>query len=221
MLADYVHVWHIASQVNLSSRQLDDIRWKWTADGQYSAKTAYRILFQGMIRANYNLLIWSSRTTLSARCMHGWPFKGAAIQRTNWQRRTGLTRQFAPCASSTRRLPYTYLPNASSPGRCGSKSSNASTPKSRLRRPWSPPLKTGGTALSNPYPWLAGGRSIASLFAPGGASGRREMLEFLSTDRQRSMRFARSSMRNFGSGARPALSGQCGCHLTRDCALVY
>lgn len=59
VLADYVHVWHIASQVNLSPGQPDDIHWKWTADGQYSAKTAYRILFQGMIRANYNLLIWA------------------------------------------------------------------------------------------------------------------------------------------------------------------
>uniref|UniRef100_A0A453SA40 Reverse transcriptase zinc-binding domain-containing protein n=1 Tax=Aegilops tauschii subsp. strangulata TaxID=200361 RepID=A0A453SA40_AEGTS len=71
VLADYVRVWNITAQVNLSPTQPDDIRWKWTADGQYSARTAYQMLFQGRIRTNHNMLIWSSRTPPKCQ-MHAW-----------------------------------------------------------------------------------------------------------------------------------------------------
>lgn len=71
VLRDYLFVWAITSTINLSPNQQDDIRWKWTADGQYSARSAYQLLFQGLIRCNYDMLIWSSRTPPKCQ-MHAW-----------------------------------------------------------------------------------------------------------------------------------------------------
>ncbi|KAE8804077.1 hypothetical protein D1007_20040 [Hordeum vulgare] len=50
------------AKVHLLPEQADDTRWKWTADGLYSARSACQLIFQGTVRANYDMLILSSGT---------------------------------------------------------------------------------------------------------------------------------------------------------------
>ncbi|RLM54729.1 hypothetical protein C2845_PM10G10510 [Panicum miliaceum] len=70
---DYLHLWQRLEEVQLQPDLEDTVRWKWSADGCYSAKTAYqalrigRIPFQGADRIwktwappRVNLFFWSA-----------------------------------------------------------------------------------------------------------------------------------------------------------------
>ena len=46
-LHEYVLLWNAVQQVQLDESREDSIVWRWTADGEYTTKGAYRIQFQG------------------------------------------------------------------------------------------------------------------------------------------------------------------------------
>jgi hypothetical protein len=45
-MAEFIHLWDLVQQVQLS-KQGNKIEWKWTANGECSAKLAYLIQFRG------------------------------------------------------------------------------------------------------------------------------------------------------------------------------
>jgi hypothetical protein len=45
----------------------DTVAWRWSADGSYSATTAYRLQFEGLIRTNFEDNIWNSGSPLKCR----------------------------------------------------------------------------------------------------------------------------------------------------------
>ena len=45
-MAEFVILWDLIQQVQLTDRT-DEIRWRWTADGIYTSKSAYRAQFNG------------------------------------------------------------------------------------------------------------------------------------------------------------------------------
>lgn len=45
-MAEFVLPWDCLLQVQMTDEP-DEIRWRWTADGQYSSKSAYEIQFRG------------------------------------------------------------------------------------------------------------------------------------------------------------------------------
>jgi hypothetical protein len=45
-IMDYLHVWNAVATVQLND-QPDRVIWRWTADGKYSAKSAYNMMHQG------------------------------------------------------------------------------------------------------------------------------------------------------------------------------
>ena len=45
-IAEFVSLWFLVQNVQLTDSE-DEIRWKWTADGNYTAKSAYNIQFSG------------------------------------------------------------------------------------------------------------------------------------------------------------------------------
>ena len=74
----------------------DEVRWKWTANGQYSAVSAYEMQFEGSTRFNYWDIVWSSQAPLKCRifswlallgkchtadCLQkkGWPHNAACV----------------------------------------------------------------------------------------------------------------------------------------------
>lgn len=56
-LWQYVQLWIRLQDLGLSEGP-DTLRWRWTADGMYSAKSCYEFLFQGSIRSRSWRLNW-------------------------------------------------------------------------------------------------------------------------------------------------------------------
>ncbi|WVZ62397.1 hypothetical protein U9M48_012153 [Paspalum notatum var. saurae] len=56
-MADFIKLWDLVQAVYLSDAE-DTIRWKWTADGVYSSKSAYLVQFNGFVRSSNAKFIW-------------------------------------------------------------------------------------------------------------------------------------------------------------------
>jgi len=44
-LQEYILLWKVAQQIQLNDSREDTIVWRWTTDGEYTTKSAYRIQF--------------------------------------------------------------------------------------------------------------------------------------------------------------------------------
>jgi hypothetical protein len=60
IVADYIRLWMVIGGLNFdpSDTRSDEIVWLWSASGEYTAKSAYRMEFQGSTRSNFRALIW-------------------------------------------------------------------------------------------------------------------------------------------------------------------
>lgn len=61
VLCDYVQVWELLESVHLDKAVSDRFVWKWSADGRYSASSAYRAFFIGLTS------LWGAKGTLAVR----------------------------------------------------------------------------------------------------------------------------------------------------------
>lgn len=57
---ELIMLWDKVNSVQLTDQE-DVMRWRWTNDGQYSAKSAYNIQFQGAFCPFNNLAIWKAK----------------------------------------------------------------------------------------------------------------------------------------------------------------
>ena len=60
-IAEFVSLWFLVQNVQLTDSE-DEIRWKWTADGNYTAKSAYNIQFSGAYCTFDAKAIWRAKT---------------------------------------------------------------------------------------------------------------------------------------------------------------
>jgi hypothetical protein len=77
-----MHLWMAvqrASPAALVGSDRDIYRWKWRADGQFTSRTAYRMLFQGVIGLPAAPLVWHSFAPLKHK-LHAW----LALRRRCW-----------------------------------------------------------------------------------------------------------------------------------------
>ena len=63
---DFLRLWRLMQNVTLSPTDTDSIRWTLTTDGLYSAKSAYRLQFEGQIQSIAPNMIW--KIWAPARC---------------------------------------------------------------------------------------------------------------------------------------------------------
>jgi hypothetical protein len=68
IVADYISLWMVIDRLNFdpSDTRSDEIVWLWSASGEYMAKSAYHMQFQGSTRSNFKALIW--RVWAPSRC---------------------------------------------------------------------------------------------------------------------------------------------------------
>ena len=59
---EFVSLWIRIHNIQLQPGVQDSIAWKWTPDGKYSTRSAYRIQFQGSFRKFRPDLIWKACT---------------------------------------------------------------------------------------------------------------------------------------------------------------
>jgi hypothetical protein len=89
-LRDYLRLWSaIQAVAHLAHGEADSSRWKWTADGCYSSKSAFLTLFHGTMALPGAPHVWHSFALLKFK-MHAW----LALRRRCWTadrpRRRGL-----------------------------------------------------------------------------------------------------------------------------------
>lgn len=65
-MVEYVDVWRMIQWITLSN-DLDQIIWRWTTNGIYSAASRYQALFTGSIIAPFWWLIWKSWAPQNAK----------------------------------------------------------------------------------------------------------------------------------------------------------
>jgi len=65
-LTDFLHLWAIVDSIQLSDQPNKTI-WRWTADGVYSAKSAYNMLHIGSITMPGHRLIWKTWAPLRVK----------------------------------------------------------------------------------------------------------------------------------------------------------
>jgi hypothetical protein len=68
-----VQLWVSIQRVQLRVDVEDDISWKLTANGQYSAASAYKLQFLGLVESSLNNLVWKVWATPKAKkpCLIG------------------------------------------------------------------------------------------------------------------------------------------------------
>jgi hypothetical protein len=59
-MAEFVQLWDCLLQVQLTE-EADEIRWRWTADGRYSSKSAYEMQFRGTYCTFNTKTIWRAK----------------------------------------------------------------------------------------------------------------------------------------------------------------
>uniref|UniRef100_A0A453T4B1 Uncharacterized protein n=1 Tax=Aegilops tauschii subsp. strangulata TaxID=200361 RepID=A0A453T4B1_AEGTS len=63
---EYVELWRLLQTIQLSNEP-DKLSWKWTADGSYSARSAYHALFIGATTAPFWRPIWKTWAPSNAK----------------------------------------------------------------------------------------------------------------------------------------------------------
>jgi hypothetical protein len=58
--SQFVELWYLIASVNLRGDQEDDIVWRLTPNGEYSAKSAHEVQFLGSIASPINKYIWKA-----------------------------------------------------------------------------------------------------------------------------------------------------------------
>jgi hypothetical protein len=84
-LLEFINLWVLLMNVNLNEEEHDSIGWKWTASGDYSATSAYKIQFQG----SHNLFkighLWKAKVEPKVK-VFGWTTCIKSYLRpTSWQ----------------------------------------------------------------------------------------------------------------------------------------
>lgn len=65
-ILDYLHLWQLLANVHLSS-QPDRTMWRWTANGDYTARSAYRMPHSGSSPLAGQNLVWNTRAPLKVK----------------------------------------------------------------------------------------------------------------------------------------------------------
>lgn len=77
-IIEYQELWRILHEFNLSD-QRDRLVWRWTPDGTYTAKSAYKMLQAGSVKFRGHSLIWKTWAPLRVKI-----FLWLAMKRKHW-----------------------------------------------------------------------------------------------------------------------------------------
>ncbi|KAJ1266718.1 hypothetical protein BS78_08G173700 [Paspalum vaginatum] len=58
-IKEFVGLWEAIHEIHIKNDGVDEIRWCWTSDGEYSAKSAYLAQFNGTKNCTFTKVVWS------------------------------------------------------------------------------------------------------------------------------------------------------------------
>ena len=125
LLDEFVNLWGIIEEINfdINNQEPDTIRWTRTASGEYTAKSAYYLQFEGGILLTFLKLVW--KVWAPSKCKF---FMWLLLQNRLWTADHLLLREWSNCYFcplcvrnlETAQPRSTSSWNALSPVRCGS-----------------------------------------------------------------------------------------------------
>jgi hypothetical protein len=59
-LVEFVDLWYLINEMHLVEGTKDDITWKFTNSGEYSASSAYKAQFKGMVNSYMMEAVWKT-----------------------------------------------------------------------------------------------------------------------------------------------------------------
>jgi hypothetical protein len=59
-IVDFVELWALVNEISLDEDTKDDIKWKFTSNGEYSAASAYNAQFEGMVNSFMMEAVWKT-----------------------------------------------------------------------------------------------------------------------------------------------------------------
>ena len=89
-MTEFVTFWELTREVTLDNSRKDSIRWRWTADGEYTTKSAYRIQFEGTFSKMKIMPIWKAKAepkchVLAWTLLHKKILTANNLSKRNWQ----------------------------------------------------------------------------------------------------------------------------------------
>jgi hypothetical protein len=98
---EFVKLWTALQQATLIEYQRDEITWNLTASGSYTAKSAYRMQFEGMMAKPFQRLVWEPWAPPKCKC-----FAWLILQNRVWtadrlQRRAMANQSICPLCRTT------------------------------------------------------------------------------------------------------------------------
>lgn len=77
-ILDYLHIWHLVANIQLS-QEANRTVWRWTANGEYTAESAYKMLHARSAKLAGPNLVWKTWAPLKVRIFL-WLF----LRRRHW-----------------------------------------------------------------------------------------------------------------------------------------
>ena len=68
---EYASLWEQISLLDRNPDMEDEIIWRWTSDGEYTTKSAYRIQFVGQAGRQSITPIWKAKAEPNVNSLHG------------------------------------------------------------------------------------------------------------------------------------------------------
>jgi hypothetical protein len=130
-IAEFLELWAATEDIQLNDRE-DKLVWRWTGDGEYTAKSVYKMLHGGSISFRGHSLIWKTWAPLKVKI-----FLWLAFWKRHWTARHAMAwklRRTATYATKHQRRSITCSVSARLPGKCGSTFSMPSACSYRLQR---------------------------------------------------------------------------------------
>lgn len=87
VLHELCDLWEATRAIILTEGSTDQIRWRLTTSGQYTAASAYRMQFQGSIPTNDKAIIWNAKAAPRAKAFAWILLKGKCLTADNLARR--------------------------------------------------------------------------------------------------------------------------------------
>jgi hypothetical protein len=89
-VTEFVALWELTREVTLDNSREDSIRWRWTVDGEYTTKSAYRIQFEGTFSKMKIMPIWKAKAEPKCRffawtLLHKKILTANNLSKRNWQ----------------------------------------------------------------------------------------------------------------------------------------
>jgi len=118
-IREYAELWEVIQLQARDTNADDEITWRWTPNGEYTTKSAYRIQFIGRTKTSLFHPIWKAKTEPKCRFFAWLLLQKKSWQQTIWRKGAGHKTRYASYVIVNQKRRHTYAKIAVSRERAG------------------------------------------------------------------------------------------------------